>query len=85
MVARAILVASSVLLAAACGLLPELGISRDQAIAVAIDRAALSHTVLFSAAKGNWPVGSEPRPAWIVTIRGNYLECEVQGLSLIHI
>ena len=78
MVARAIF-ASSVVLAAACGLLPELGISRDHAIAVAIDRAALSHAVPFSAAKGNWPVGSEPHQAWIVTIRGDYLECEGPG------
>jgi hypothetical protein len=79
MLARALLVASSVVLAAACGLLPEFGISRNQAIAVAIDRAALSHAVLFAADKGNWPVGSEPRPAWIVTIRGDYLECEGPG------
>ena len=79
MVARAILVASAALLAAACGLLPEFGISRDHAIAVALDRAALSHKVLFAAERGDWPLGREPRQAWIVAIRGDYLDCEILG------
>ena len=79
MVARAILVASTVLLAGACGLLPEFGVSRDHAIAVALDRAALSHMVLFAAEKGDWPVGREPRQAWIVTLRGDYLDCVNPG------
>jgi hypothetical protein len=60
----------------ACSLLPAVGVSRDQAIAVALDRAKLANAVMFSAEEGGWSLGSEPRRAWIVTIRGNYLDCE---------
>ena len=64
---------------AACSLLPAGGISRDQAIAVALDRAKLANAVLFRADEGSWTLGLEPRQAWIVTIRGNYLNCESVG------
>jgi hypothetical protein len=61
---------------AGCGLLPDAGISRDQAVAVAFDHSALTHGVLLSVVEGKWPMGREPRRAWIVTLRGSYLACE---------
>ena len=62
-----------------CSLLPAMGASRDEAIAVALGRARLANAVLVRAHEGSWSLGREPRRAWIVTIRGNYLDCEGVG------
>jgi hypothetical protein len=59
----------------ACSLVPGVVVSRDHAIAVALDHAKLANEVLVSADEGSWPLGREPRRAWIITIRGNYLDC----------
>ena len=59
----------------ACSLLPGVVVSRDHAIGVALDHAKLANAVPFSAHEGTWPLGREPRRAWIVTIRGSYLDC----------
>lgn len=61
---------------AGCSLLPEGSISKDEAVAVALDRTELANAVPFSVVEGQWPLGLEPRRAWIVTFRGAYLECE---------
>ena len=71
---RALLVASSAVLVAACGMLPELRISRERAIAVAIEHAKLANPVVVAVDEGNWRLG-EQRPAWVVTLRGDYLSC----------
>ena len=61
-----------------CSLLPEAGISREEAAAVAMGRIKLANAVLVSAFEGEWAVG-EARPAWVLTFRGGYLTCTGPG------
>lgn len=73
--AEALVVAFSALLAG-CSLLPNLGISRNRAIAIAVERTVLTAAVAVSVEEGSWRLGHQPVRTWIVTIRGRYLECE---------
>ena len=66
-------------LLAGCGLLPG-GVGRERAIAITAAESGLTNQALMNAYESHVAGGTRQVLAWVVTFRGDYLQCDGPGI-----